>query len=71
MARQTLNKTKVQKLIKETGLDIEKVMVRGNTNHRKDLCLSDGTISRMYKDGVIENKGEKWHKQKLIINNLF
>ena len=61
MARQVLNKKKVERLREETGLDIKKVMIRGNTNHRKDLCLSDGTITRMYKDGSMENEGEKWY----------
>lgn len=49
--RQRLGKKKVEKLKQKTGLDIVGVLVRGNTEHRKDLCLRDGTITCLFPDG--------------------
>lgn len=54
MARQKLGPRKVAKLRKITGLDIVGVYVRGNTNHRQDLCLADGTITHRWPDGYME-----------------
>lgn len=51
--RQLLSDKKVKKLIKQTELPIVKVMVRGGTDHRKDICLEDGSIVSMDKDGYI------------------
>ena len=53
MARQELGLKKVLRLRKETGLDIIAVLVRGGTEHRRDLCLRDGTIICMWPDGDI------------------
>lgn len=58
--RQQLGVSKVQQLIKKTGLPIVKVFVRGNTNHRKDLCLKSGEIICLYKDGVMEKSSITW-----------
>lgn len=52
--RQKLSKKKVEKLKLETGLNVVEVLVRGGTDHRKDLCLSDGSIMHLYKDGTME-----------------
>ena len=67
MARQRLGQKKVNKLRQETGLDIIHVLVRGGTNHRRDLCLSDGTVTSLHKDGTLEPDVIKWNmkKQKL------
>lgn len=51
--RQRLGQKKVAKLKRETGLDIVKVLVRGGTDHRKDLFLSDGSIVHLFKDGIL------------------
>lgn len=53
--RQLLGTKKVKRLAAETGLPIVKVMVRGGTDHRKDLCLEDGSIVSLYRDGTMEN----------------
>lgn len=53
MSRQLLGIKKVKRLRKLTGLPIEKVMVRGNTDHRQDLCLTDGRIFCRYPDGEL------------------
>jgi len=42
--RQCLGPKKVVRLRKVLNLPIEHVLVRGNTNHRQDLCLEDGSI---------------------------
>lgn len=60
MARQTLNEKKVNKLRLKTGLDIVKVLVRGGTDHRLDLCIKGGEIISMYKDGTLEKNSFKW-----------
>ncbi len=62
MARQTLGQKKVDRLRAKTGLDIKKVMVRGGTDHRKDLCLSDGSIMHLFKDGTMEKSEIGWSK---------
>lgn len=49
--RQKLGLKKVKQLRKQTGLDIVAVLVRGNTNHRKDLCLRDKTVIHLFRDG--------------------
>jgi len=52
MARQMLSQKKVNKLRDQTGLDITCVLVRGNTDHRKDLIVN-GVVYSLYKDGTI------------------
>ena len=63
MARQQLGKKKVDKLRSETGLDIVKVLVRGGTDHRRDLCLSGGQIVSLYKDGEMKTSTMKWQER--------
>jgi len=58
--RQLLGPKKVAKLRKQTGLLIVKVMVRGGTNHRKDLCLEDGSIVSLWPDGTIQKSEWGW-----------
>lgn len=53
--RQRLGKKKINRYKKETGLPIVEGLVRGNTNHRVDLRLKDGTIMHYWpKTGEIE-----------------
>lgn len=59
--RQLLGAKKLKRLAAETGLQIVKVMVRGGTDHRKDLCLEDGTIVSLYRDGSMEADG-RWRE---------
>lgn len=54
MARQTLGPKKVDKLRRQTGLPVVAVLVRGGTEHRKDLCLADGSVVHLYSDGTLE-----------------
>ena len=60
MAGQRLGKKKVNKLRIKTGLDIVHVLVRGGTNHRLDLCVKDGTLYHLFKDGEIEKSDIGW-----------
>lgn len=57
--RQLLSEKKVKQLAKQTGLPVVKVMVRGG-DHSKDLCLEDGTIVTMEKDGTLEKSTFLW-----------
>ena len=47
--RQRLSEKKVAKIRALTGLPVFAVLVRGGTDHRKDLCLEDGRIYCMDK----------------------
>lgn len=55
--RQLLGPKKVAALRKKTGLPIVKVMVRGGTNHRRDLCLEGGSVVCLFRDGRMEPDG--------------
>lgn len=52
--RQQLGIKKLRALRKETHLDIVAALVRGNTNHRIDLCLRDGSVVSKHVDGRLE-----------------
>lgn len=54
MARQSLGKKKVAALRRLTGLPVLYVMVRGGTDHRRDLIMEDGSLIHLYKDGQME-----------------
>ncbi len=61
MARQRLGPKKTKRLRETTGLPIVKVLVRGNTGHRRDLFLEDGTIATLWPDGTLElDTGRTW-----------
>ena len=55
-----MSNRKVRRIAKETGLPVVKIMVRGGTYHRKDLCLEDGTITRLFIDGTIYKTNDRW-----------
>jgi hypothetical protein len=46
-----LSNRKVRAIAKKLELPIEKIMVRGGTEHRMDLCLSGGLIIGLWPDG--------------------
>ena len=52
--RQRLGKRKVRRYREKTGLDVVAGLVRGNTGHRVDLCLGDGSVVHMWPDGSTE-----------------
>ena len=54
MARQLMGEKKTRRIAKQTGLDVLFVLVRGGTNHRKDLLLRGGTVVSLHKDGRLE-----------------
>ena len=56
--RQLVGDKLLKKIRKETGLPIHHILVRGNTNHRKDLCLKGGTIKFLWPDGSITEDNE-------------
>ena len=49
-----MGEKKVAKLREQTGLPVIAVLVRGGTEHRKDLCLEDGSVVHLYSDGTTE-----------------
>jgi hypothetical protein len=59
--RQTLSKKNVNKIARQTGLPVLAVLVRGGTDHRKDLCLDDGSVMHLEKDGTMEISPIKWN----------
>jgi hypothetical protein len=69
--RQTLSKKNVNKIARQTGLPVLAVLVRGGTDHRKDLCLDDGSVMHLEKDGTMEISPIKWNiKRYYEENNL-
>ena len=53
--RQSVGEKKVRRYRRETGLDVLTALVRGNTDHRIDLLLADGTITHWFKDGTLKS----------------
>jgi hypothetical protein len=54
MARQRLGLKKTLRLRQQTGLPVVRVLVRGGTNHSRDLLLSTGHIVMLSRDGSME-----------------
>jgi hypothetical protein len=55
--RQTVGPKKIARYRRETGLPVVKALVRGDTHHRIDLYLEDGTVMCWYRrTGEIENR---------------
>ena len=52
--RQFMSEKKVKKLALKLNLPIKYVLVRGGSDHRKDLCLHNGDVLFLYKTGTIE-----------------
>jgi hypothetical protein len=50
----------VKKYATRLNLPIVRILVRGGTGHRKDLCLEDGSIMELYPDGTMEKSTMKW-----------
>lgn len=53
--RQELGQKKLQRIRDQTGLAIKYVLVRGNTDHRRDLYLENGRVAYLRRDGTIED----------------
>jgi len=51
--RQSLNKKNTRRIAQKTGLPVEQVLVRGGTDHRKDLLLNNGVVVHYLKDGSL------------------
>ena len=58
--RQRVGLKKIRKWRKETGLPIYGALVRGNTNHRRDLLLPFGYIVHWYRDGSMYKSDIGW-----------
>ena len=58
--RQTMSLKKVKKYAKLLNLPIARILVRGGTDHRKDLCLEDGSISFLWPNGDVEKSDRRW-----------
>ncbi len=58
--RQHMSERNVKKYANKLNLPIKRILVRGGTGHRKDLCLEDGSIMKLYPDGTMEKSTMKW-----------
>ena len=56
--RQSMSQKNVRKYSKLLNLDIVRILVRGGTDHRKDLHLKDGTIIYLYPGGGMYKERE-------------
>ena len=65
MARQRMSNKNTKKYREKLNLPIKYILVRGGTDHRKDLCLKDGSVIHMYKDGTLEKSTMKWGRKKV------
>jgi len=52
--RQLLSDKKVMELKQQTDLPIIAVSVRGGEDHTRHLCLDDGSIVILFKDGTMK-----------------
>jgi hypothetical protein len=58
--RQSVGTRKVRQLAARTGLPVVGAQVRGGTDHRIDLCLSNGSIASLYRDGKMTLTTIRW-----------
>lgn len=68
--RQRLGKRKVKKYREQTGLDVVAGLVRGGTNHRVDLCISDGSVVYLWPDGTTEKADGLNHRQPSVFDSI-
>ena len=55
--RQRLGPKLIKQIENFIGLPVEKVLVRGNTGHRRDVFLKGGGIYHMWPNGVMSFDG--------------
>ena len=56
-----MSQKNVKKLGKKLGLEIDCILVRGGTGHRKDLYLKGGEIlATLYNNGSMDWSGVNW-----------
>jgi hypothetical protein len=56
-----MSEKNAEKFCEKYNLPIVCILVRGGTGHRKDLCLIDGSIIYLYKDGSMVKSSIKWN----------
>jgi hypothetical protein len=47
-------------MAKRLNLPIVRILVRGGTDHRKDLCLEDGSVINYWPDGKMLKSIARW-----------
>ena len=57
--RQCMSEKNVARIRARTGLDIDRILVRGGTDHRKDLRLTDGRWVSLWPDGTLEGANDE------------
>jgi hypothetical protein len=62
MTRQKLGPKKIKILCLSTGLPIHAAFARGGTNHTLLLCLKDGRVFHLYKDGSLQFQNTSTYK---------
>ena len=69
MARNRIGPKKIKRLREKTGLPVITALTRGGTDHRIDLCLDDGSVVHMYRDGSMEKSDIKWNMDRWLKEN--
>jgi len=59
-----MSKKNVKKYADKYNLPIVNIQVRGGTDHRKDLCLEDGSVMCLWPDGIMEESEIPWNLEK-------
>lgn len=52
--RQRMSEKNVARLRRKLNLPIHHILVRGGTDHRKDLIMEDGMIISIWPDGTVQ-----------------
>lgn len=54
------NPKKLRRLAELVKAPVVKAFARGGTDHRIDICLADGRIVSLFKDGTMEVSEYRW-----------
>jgi hypothetical protein len=58
-----MNERKTARIAVKYNLPISHILVRGGTDHRKDLLLKDGSVVHLNKDGTIKKCEIGWRNE--------
>ena len=67
--RQRLGIKKVNRLRLKFNLDIVAVLVRGGTNHRRDLVMRDGSMIYLFSDGTMASNRTRFYSTTYGVTN--
>jgi len=61
--RQRMSEKNTKRIARKLNLPVVGVLVRGGTDHRKDLLLEDGSVMHYYSNGETEKSDMKWRQE--------